>query len=591
MRKSISLLLIPLWISCQTPKGQEDINNHSLTIEEIFDEYHNEKLRIYPLEATFLGLDNFNDTLPNYISQEYIQQSRMFYTKYQDLLQSYDKESLSDEERISYDVLKWECAINLAELNFPMELMPLNQISSLHLTIGQLATGTSAQPFKTVKDYYNWLSRLEDYVEWMDTALVNMRKGIKMGYVLPQSLSLKLIPQIKSLDHGPAHDHLFYSPIKIIPEDFNDEQKAELSAAYSEVLQHQIIPVFKRMGDFLENEYLPASRTTSGLSYIPQGDSLYQLLIKRYTTTDLSADEIFEIGQKEVEMLTREMEKVKEQIGFKGSLKAFFDYIRTKSDLMPYDSAEQVVQEFNQIHNRMKPHLTKLFDKVPKTPFEVKRTEAFREKSASAEYNPGSLDGSRPGIFYVPVPDVKTYNIFTDEVLFLHEAIPGHHYQISLQYENEALPDFRKVLWYSAYGEGWALYAESLGKELGLYEDPYQYFGMLSMEMHRAIRLVVDVGMHAKGWTREQAIEYSLAHEAESESSIIAEIERYMAIPGQALSYKIGQLKIKQLRSKAEQVLGEKFIIGEFHNTILESGCLPLATLEEKVDQWIASQN
>jgi uncharacterized protein (DUF885 family) len=257
---------------------------------------------------------------------------------------------------------------------------------------------------------------------------------------------------------------------------------------------------------------------------------------------------------------------------------------------MPFKSAEEVIANFNKIHERMKPNLKKLFELTPKTPFEVRRTEAFREASASAEYNPGLPDGSRPGVFYVPVPDAKEYNTVSDESLFLHEAIPGHHYQISLQQENDALPEFRKNLWYSAYGEGWALYTESLGKELGLYTDPYQYFGMLSAEMHRAIRLVVDTGLHSKGWTREQAIQYSLDHEAESEESITAEIERYMAGAGQALSYKIGQLKIRELRSKAEKEMGDKFSIREFHKLVLESGCVPLKLLEDKINAWIAGK-
>lgn len=285
-----------------------------------------------------------------------------------------------------------------------------------------------------------------------------------------------------------------------------------------------------------------------------------------------------------------EMEKIKAKVGFEGTLKAFFDHVRTKKELMPFTDPQQVIDNFNAIHEKMKPNLEKLFDLVPKTAFEVRRTEAFREASASAEYNQGSLDGTRPGIFYVPIPDVEGYNIFSDEDLFLHEAIPGHHYQISLQQENKNLPDFRKTLWYSAYGEGWALYSESLGEELGLYQDPYQYFGMLSAEMHRAIRLVVDTGLHTKGWTREQAIRYSLDHEAEPESSIISEIERYMAIPGQALSYKVGQLKIRELRTKAEEKLGDSFSIREFHNKVLESGCMPLKLLEDKIDRWIASK-
>ena len=227
---------------------------------------------------------------------------------------------------------------------------------------------------------------------------------------------------------------------------------------------------------------------------------------------------------------------------------------------------------------------------IQKAAFEIRRTETFREASASAEYNPGSQDGTRPGIFYTPIPDATKYNVLSDEALFLHEAIPGHHYQFSLQQENDKLPNFRKILWYSSYGEGWALYTESLGKELGLYTDPYQYFGMLSMEMHRAIRLVVDPGMHVMGWSREKAIQYSLDHEAESEASITSEIERYMAIPGQALSYKIGQLKIRALRATAEKTLGDKFNIAEFHNEILNGGCIPLNLLEAKINAWMESE-
>jgi uncharacterized protein (DUF885 family) len=293
------------------------------------------------------------------------------------------------------------------------------------------------------------------------------------------------------------------------------------------------------------------------------------------------------LGLSEVARIRSEMEKIKEQVGFEGDLKAFFDFVRGNTELMPFTEPEQVIAHFNEIHERMKPQLEKLFDNKPKTPFVVRRTEAFRENSASAEYNPGSLDGTRPGVFYVPIPDVTQYNIYSDESLFLHEAIPGHHYQISLTQESEDLPQFRKTLWYSGYGEGWALYAESLGKELGLYTNPYQYFGMLGAEMHRAVRLVVDTGLHSKGWTREQAIQYSLDNEAEPEASIISEIERYMANPGQALSYKIGQLKIRELRKKAEDARGDKFNIGQFHNQVLETGCVPLALLEDKIDGWI----
>jgi len=413
---------------------------------------------------------------------------------------------------------------------------------------------------------------------------------MKQGYVLPKPLIEKMIPQLSGMDHGPVTEHLFYTPAKNFPKDFSAEEKNRLETQYAAMVETKIIPTFIKLHDFVKNEYLPAGRSTAGFDALPNGKALYNYYIKYYTTTEMTADEIHQIGVDEVARISGEMEKVKQQVGFKGDLKSFFDDVRNNKKLMPFTKPEQVIAHFNQIHETMKPNLKRLFDLTPKSAFEVRRTEAFREKSASAEYNPGLADGSRPGVFYVPVPDAKTYNVVSDESLFLHEAIPGHHYQISLQQENKALPDFRKNLWYSAYGEGWALYCESLGKELGLYSDPYQYFGMLSAEMHRAIRLVVDTGLHSKGWTREKAIQYSLDHEAESEESITAEIERYMAGGGQALSYKIGQLKIRSLRSKAESELGDKFKISDFHNLVLESGCVPLKLLEDKVNAWIAGK-
>ena len=339
----------------------------------------------------------------------------------------------------------------------------------------------------------------------------------------------------------------------------------------------------------MSTEYMEAARETSGFLDLPNGDKYYDFAIKYYTTTTMTADEIHNLGLSEVARIRGEMEKIKKEVGFNGDLKAFFDHVRTSKDLMPFQTPEEVIANFNKIHATMKPKVDELFSVQPKTAFEVRRTEAFRENSASAEYNQGSLDGTRPGIFYTPIPDAASYNTYSDESLFLHEAIPGHHFQISLTQESTVLPQFRKTLWYSAYGEGWALYTESLGKELGLFTDPYQYFGMLGAEMHRAVRLVVDTGIHTKGWSREKAIAYCLDNEAESEASIISEIERYMANPGQALSYKIGQLKIRELRARAEKELGANFDIRDFHKEVLETGCIPLALLENKIDAWIAA--
>jgi uncharacterized protein (DUF885 family) len=416
-----------------------------------------------------------------------------------------------------------------------------------------------------------------------------MKKGVAQGYVLPKALVKKAIPQFVAMDHGPVEDHLFYGPIKLMPADFSAEDKARLTKAYHDMVNDHMIPAHKRISDYLSKEYLKAARETSGIDAIPNGKEYYSYLIKLYTTTTMTGDEVFALGKSEVDRITKEMENVKTQVGFKGDLKAFFKSLETKKELTPFTDPNQVIANFNAIHEKMKPNLEKLFDKKPKMAFEVRRTEAFREASAAAEYQVGSKDGSRPGVFYVPIRDVKKYSILADEDLFLHEAIPGHHYQIALQIENNTLPEFRTILGYSAYAEGWGLYAESLGKELGLYTDPYQYFGMLAGEIHRAIRLVVDAGLHTQGWTREQAIQYSLDHEPRSEQAITSEIERYMAIPGQALSYKIGQLKIIELRHKAEKELGDKFNIAQFHNEVLDSGSIPLKLLEDKINRWIES--
>ncbi|MCE7065838.1 DUF885 family protein [Dyadobacter sp. CY326] len=573
--------------SCQQKAAKEEA---SQPIKEVFANYYEERLALFPLEATMNGDNRFNDRMSDDLTQTGKSKIEAFFEKYKSQLAKYDREKLSSEEKTSWDLLQWECDINLEGLKYPTELMPLNQIFSTHLMIGQMASGSSVQPFKTVKDYENWLKRADGFVVWCDTALVNMKKGIKQGYVLPKPLIKKMIPQLADMDHGPVTAHLFYTPAKNFPKDFSDDDKQRLEKAYAAMVETKIIPTFKKLHDFVATEYLSAGRMTNGFDALPNGKAMYDYYIKYFTTTEMTADQIHKLGLAEVARISGEMERVKEQVGYKGDLKSFFNDVRENKKLMPFTKPEDVIKHFNKIHETMKPNLQKLFELTPKTAFEVRRTEAFREASASAEYNPGLADGSRPGVFYVPIPDVKKYNVVSDESLFLHEAIPGHHYQISLQQENENLPEFRQNLWYSAYGEGWALYCESLGKELGLYTDPYQYFGMLSGEMHRAIRLVVDTGLHSKGWTREQAIQYSLDHEAESEESITAEIERYMAGGGQALSYKIGQLKIRELRSKAEKELASKFDIKEFHKLVLESGCVPLKLLEDKVNVWITAK-
>lgn len=591
MKKFLSITLLAcLLIACKTEtKGTQENTQGVLPFSQLLDNYYEDGLKLNPLNATMAGDNRYNDQFPDVLSAEYKEKAKAHFRSYQEALENYDDSSLSDSEKLSKAILTWDCDVNLQLLDSKKDLMPMDQMWSPHLMIGQLASGASAQPFKTAQDYRNWAKRVDGYLTWLSSAEKNMKKGIEEGYVLPKSLIKKVIPQMQAMTVTDVKQHLFYQPIINMSAAISPEDKQAITAEYKAMITEKIIPAHQRMADFFAGEYMNAGRDSSGFSDLPNGSDYYDFAIKYFTTTTMSANEIHELGLSEVARIRGEMEKIKEQVGFKGDLKAFFDHVRTSEELMPFTTPEQVIANFNKMHQTMKPKVDELFSLQPKTPFEVRQTEAFREKSASAEYNPGSLDGTRPGIFYTPIPDAAAYNVYSDESLFLHEAIPGHHFQISLTQESKELPKFRKTLWYSAYGEGWALYTESLGKELGLYTDPYQYFGMLGAEMHRAVRLVVDTGIHTKGWSREKAIAYCLDNEAESEAGIISEIERYMAMPGQALSYKIGQLKIRELRAKAEKELGDNFDIRAFHKEVLETGCIPLALLEDKIDTWIAA--
>lgn len=579
---STMILLSLLLINCKSGDKTSDINT-------ISKNYFNDKNALNPLDATLNGQSEYNDQLEFEMSDSYRRKQALFFDKYEKELATVDTTSLSDEEKNSFDIITWEISVGKDLLKQNANLIPIHQFWGTHLTMGQFASAESAQPFKTEKDYENFLKRMDKYSIWIDSAMVYMKKGMKEKVVLPKALTEKVIPQFEEIITPKAEDNLFYSCCKKFPANFTEEQKNNFSKKYAAFINEKLTPQFQKLITFMKTEYLPASRTTSGIGSIKGGNELYKVYVKQWTTTDKTPEEIHELGLKEVARLKAEMEKVKAQVGFKGTIIEFFDYVRNDPKFKPFKKPEEVIANFERIHKVIEPNVNKFFSLQPKTPFQIKRTEAFREKSASAEYVQGSADGTRPGTFYVPIPDVANYNLYGDEDLFLHEAIPGHHFQISLQQENELLPDFRKFNWFGAYGEGWALYTESLGKELGLYKDPYQYFGMLGNEMHRAIRLVVDTGIHSKGWTREQAIKYSLENEAESEASITAEIERYMAIPGQALSYKIGQLKILELRHKAEEKMKDKFDIKVFHQKVLESGVMPLALLEKKINNWIAT--
>lgn len=556
--------------------------NGTDSLHHIVQHYYDEKMLLFPLDATMNGEHQYDGLLQIDISEHFRQRLDSFYTRYQQSLQGIDTASLAPNDLISYLMLLREVSVGKEGLRFPDNLMPFQQFWGMTLTLPQLGSGTGAQPFKNKEDYEKFIHRMKTFAEWTDTAIVNMRKGMATGYVLPKTLVVKMIPQMADLSKKDT-GNVFYSPLKTLPTDLDSNARVQLKDEYTATIEQYVLPSYAKLKQFLQTEYLAKARTSSGLDSLPNGKEWYAYLIRSWTTTSLTPDEIFAIGEKEVARIRGEMETVKASTGFKGDLPAFFNFLRTDKQFKIFSTPGQVLDSFRAIKDKIMPKVEQMYGHLPKTGFEVRQTEAFRAASASAEYMQGSADGTRPGVFYVPILNPKEFGYTGMECLFLHEAIPGHHFQISIQQENDSLPKFRRFNWIGAYGEGYALYCESLGKELGLYTNPYMYVGRLGDEIHRAIRLVVDVGLHSKGWTREQAIKYMLDNEPTSEQEATAEIERYMAIPAQALSYKIGEMKIRELRNKYAQQLGSKFNIKDFHDELLVDGCVPLSVLEKKM--------
>ena len=588
------LLLIGLSIniiSCK--KGDSPmVKNEGFStsdLDSIAANYYEEYLKLYPLEATSQGDERYNDLLPNNLSQDFIKKEIAFYNSVQNQLKSIDYNSLDNDRKVVFDVLEYTLIDKQERYAYHPEYIPFTQFDGLPLTFPMLGSGSGIQPFKTEKDYDNWLKRVDEFPIWMDSAIENFRLGIKNNVVLPKSLVLKMIPQMKAdeITTFEIDKNIFYGPIKNLPKDFKPVIANKYTKLYQDAIKNKLIPAYLKMANFLEKEYLPKARTTDGYGALPNGNNIYAYYVKSWTTTNKTPEEIHKTGLSEVERLRNDMEKVKAQVGFKGSLEEFLNYVKTDPKAMPYKTSAEVLAGFQSILDKITPKLKTMFNVTPKTPFEIRQTEKYREASASAEYIQGSADGKRPGIFYIPIPDPAKFNVTSGmESLFLHEAIPGHHYQVSLQQENTKLPKFMRFGWIGAYGEGWALYCESLGSEFGLYTDPYQKMGSLSDEMLRAVRLVIDTGIHTGQMSREEAIKYFLSNVAYDEAGATAEVERYMALPGQALSYKTGAMKIRELRNKYQKEQGKKFNLASFHDEVLSQGCLPLEVLERKMELW-----
>jgi len=559
-------------------------------LEALYAQYWEETLKLNPIQATFQGDPRYNDQLPDFLSADYRQQSHDFTVRWLKAIQDIGPQGLDGQALISYEIFVRNSEQSLESEQFPGWMLPIDQFNNIAGFAAQLGSATSAQPFQTVKDYDNWLARGARLPVLFDSAIVNMREGMKTGVVQPKALMVKVLPQFDALIKDKPEDTLFWNPITNMPKDFSAADRERLTAAYRKMIGEQIMPAYRKVRTFIANEYMAKTRASAGMDALPNGQAWYAFNARNSTTTNKSPEEIHQIGLNEVARIHGEIRKVMQQVGFKGSLHDFFKFMQTDKRFN-FKTEDALLAHYRALEAKIGQKIPEQFSLIPKSPFEIRPVEPFRAQSmAGGQYYPPSEDGSRPGIFYVNTYDLPTRKTWDAEDLYLHEAIPGHHFQIALQQELTNLPAFRRFGGETAFAEGWGLYAESLGKDLGVYTDPYDYFGYLQNELWRAIRLVVDTGLHSKGWTREQVIKYMLANSAESETQSTAEAERYMAIPGQALAYKIGELKIQELRDRAEQELGDRFDVREFHAEVLKDGAVPLSVLEAKIDRWIAAK-
>ncbi|MDJ0940383.1 MAG: DUF885 domain-containing protein [Woeseiaceae bacterium] len=574
----------------ETSPATETTVDASTALAALFDEHFERGLELNPMRATRIGDYRFNDRMAISNSPEYRDAERAMDEEFLTRLIEIDRDALSYQEQLSYDMFKILREQSLESNLYPSHLQPLNQFYSLTNSFVRLGSGASVHPFETVKDYEDFLSRVDDFVANVDFAIANMREGMNAGVVQPQVLMAKVVPQLESQIVDDVEASLFWRPIENMPDDFSAADRDRLTNAYRETISTTIIPTYERLLNFIGDDYLAASRETYGLGDLPNGEDWYQFLVKVRTTTTMTPEEIHQVGLAEVARIHEEMRGVMAEVGFEGTLEEFFEFVNTDEQFF-FDEPDQLIQGYRDMSDHVGGLAKKLFDVEPKTGFEVRRVEPFREQSASGgSYQAGTPDGSRPGIFYANAYNIKARPKWAMESLYLHEAIPGHHFQIALQQENEDIPQFRRFARFTAYSEGWGLYAETLGKEIGVYTDPYQYFGALNAELWRAIRLVVDTGIHAKGWSRQDVLDYMYANSAVAPARAISEAERFMAIPGQALAYKIGQLKIREIRDSAEQRLGENFDVVAFHREVLKDGPMPLSMLESKLDRWVEAQ-
>jgi uncharacterized protein (DUF885 family) len=586
-------LLAPFGAAHAQTVTTEAVATESQRLAALFAADDEASLKRNPLNAMFRGDMRYADRFGDFISDTYFDNERSAAQANLDGLKTIDRAKLNDTDKIAYDVYKQSQIDALKGLS--KEIMdltvvrPLNHFFGFHTFYPTFASGQGAAPFKTVQDYENNLKRHKEFIVLMDASIGRFRQGMASGVFETKMTISNVIDQLNTQLAQKTEDSPYYGPVLKFPADFSDADKARLTAEYRDIIVNGLYPANARLRDFLRDSYLPLAREQVGLSAMKGGEGLYQYLIEQTTTLPLKADDIHNLGLSEVARITSGMETIKNEVGFKGTLPEFFEHLRSDPKFK-MSSRDALTQGYYDIGKKVDATISTQFKYLPKAPLEIKPYEEFREKyEAGGSYQQGTPDGSRPGTFYFNAYDLPSRTIPGMTTLYLHEGAPGHHFQISIAQENEKLPAFMRFGGNTAYVEGWALYAETLGYDMGLFKDPYQRFGTLSDEMLRAMRLVVDTGIHSKGWTREQAIDYMLANSDMGKTDATAEVERYIAIPSQALAYKIGALTIQRLKDKAKKELGKKFDVREFHNQVLNTGALPLTVLEKKIDAWIAA--
>jgi uncharacterized protein (DUF885 family) len=551
------------------------------------DEYYDAIATYDPVGATQNGDNRFDDQIGSAIAPATRARQFALYRAFSKRLQAIPRAQLNRGDRISYDVMAFELKTALAYEPFPEHLLPIEHMSSMPVTLANFSSGDGPQPLTTVKEYEAYLNRLNQLPAWIDQAIANMKDGMAKGITQPKAIMQAALPQFQKLVSETPEKNIYFTPVTKFPASFSDADKQRLAAAYRATVADKLNPALAKLSAFVEKEYLPACRTSTGWSALPNGAAWYKVRIADATTTSKSAEEIHQTGLREVARIQAEYAKLGPKLGYDGAPAGLPTWVAQQPKFFPFKTEEEVQAVYHKLNDLLDTKLPAMFTLIPKAKLDLRLEPELSRDTASDHYTAPALDGSRPGVFWSVVTDPKKYGSTGMNTLFLHEGKPGHHFHIALMQELD-MPKFRKFGGNTAFTEGWALYAETLGKEMGLFEDPAQYFGHLNDEMLRAVRLVVDTGMHAKGWTREQSIQYMTDTLGDADVAR-NQTERYMAWPAQALAYKTGALKIQELRAKAEKALGKKFTLAKFHEVVLGDGTVPLALLESKVDAWIAA--